>query len=96
MGQLDKDWNFSEFGIFGGRVQRRGGRVSTPEIGSRGAEICFGGILRFHADLRREFYWGNLVWVFFWVVGGVPRRDVEEGGHLCAFSVQLGEFICVN
>jgi hypothetical protein len=40
---------------FGGIIQRRGGRVSTLEIGSRGGVLCFGGILGGHADLRREF-----------------------------------------
>jgi hypothetical protein len=42
-------------GIFLGVVQRRGGRVNTPEIGSRDGEICFGGIMGFYAELRREF-----------------------------------------
>jgi hypothetical protein len=55
------------------KVQRRGTDVSTPEIGSRGAIKCFGGILRFHAELRRELKWGNLVWVFFGVLLGEPR-----------------------
>jgi hypothetical protein len=39
---------------FGGRVQRRGVHVNTPKKGSRDGEICFGGILVFHAVLRRE------------------------------------------
>jgi hypothetical protein len=25
-------------------------------------------------------FWGNWVLLFFWVVGGNPRRVVEEGG----------------
>jgi hypothetical protein len=40
---------------FGGIIQRRGGRVSTLEIGSRVGDLCFGGILGGHAVLRREF-----------------------------------------
>jgi hypothetical protein len=78
------------FGIFERRVQRRGGRVNTLKIGSRVGGICFGGILAFYAELRREYNWGNLDWGFFGVVGGNPREVVEEGG-LC---VRLGEFKC--
>jgi hypothetical protein len=40
-------------------VQRRGGGVSTPEIGSRDGEYCLGEILGFCAELRRELIWGN-------------------------------------
>jgi hypothetical protein len=72
--------------IFGGRVQRRGAHVNTPEIGSRGEEICFGGILGFHAVLRRKFIWGNLVLVFFGILGVDPRGGIEEGGNSCAFG----------
>jgi hypothetical protein len=50
---------FLRFGIFEKRVQRRGADVSVPEIGSRGALLCFGGILGFYAVLRRDLFWGN-------------------------------------
>jgi hypothetical protein len=73
------------FGIFGGRVQRRGAHVSTPKIGSRAGGIVFGGISEFHAVLRRELFWGNLELDFFGVLLGVPRRGTEEGGDHCAF-----------
>jgi hypothetical protein len=33
--------------------------VRIPKIGSRVGEIRFGGILGFHAVLRREYYGGN-------------------------------------
>jgi hypothetical protein len=42
-------------GIFWGVVQRRGGRVNTPKLGSRDGVLCFGGIMGFYAELRREF-----------------------------------------
>jgi hypothetical protein len=48
-----------EIGIFGIRIQRRGADVNAPKIGSRGEEKCFGGILGFYADSRRDFVWGN-------------------------------------
>jgi hypothetical protein len=70
-------------------VQRRGARVSTPKIGSRDGGIVFGGISKIYADLRREYYWGNLKWGFFEVLLVGPRGSVEEGGHLCV----LGNFI---
>jgi hypothetical protein len=55
-------WEWKFFGWIGflGRVQRRGGGVNIPEKGSRDGEIVFGGILRFHAVLRREYCWGKL------------------------------------
>jgi hypothetical protein len=66
-------------------VQRRGGGVNTPEIGSRDGINCFGGISGFHAELRREIKWGNFIWWFlgFWAeihVGTVRRGD--NGVHL--------------
>jgi hypothetical protein len=79
-------------GSFGGQVQRRGAHVSTLEIGSRGAETCFGGIQRFYAELRREFGWGNLSLGFFGVLGGGPRAFIEEGGLLVVLVMGLGEF----
>jgi hypothetical protein len=66
--------------------------VRTPEIGSRGALFCFGGIWGFHADLRRELCWG--IWdlgVFEGLFVG-PREVIEEGGHLLCNFVRLGEF----
>jgi hypothetical protein len=44
---------------FWGNVRRRGTHVSTLKIGSRGEVKCFGGILAFCAELRRELEWGN-------------------------------------
>jgi hypothetical protein len=65
-----------------GEFQRRGADVSVPKIGSRDGVLCFGGILEFHADLRRECNWGNLNLTIFWGLLGVPRGGTEEGGHL--------------
>jgi hypothetical protein len=79
-------WNLGE------RVQRRGADVSTPEIGSRGAVFCFGGISGVYADLRRELDWGNLEFGFFGVFLGVPRRAIEEGGHFSVFLNDWGKF----
>jgi hypothetical protein len=73
-------------------IQRRGVHVSLLKIGSRAGDLCFGGILRFYAELRREWIWGNLIWVFFWVLPGGPRGSAEEGGPLvsiCVFGVNL-------
>jgi hypothetical protein len=67
---------------FSKAVQRRGTRENTPEIGSRVGEKCFGGIWGNHAELRRDLFWGNLIWVIFWVLAGDPREAVEEGGQL--------------
>jgi hypothetical protein len=72
-------------------VQRRGVHVSPPKIGSRDGQMCFGGILRIHADLRRELDWGNLNLNFFEGLLGVPREGIEEGGPMVCF---LGEFNC--
>jgi hypothetical protein len=77
----------------GGELQRRGAHVSTPERGSRGACLYFGGILGSHADLRREMRWGNLGLAFFWVLLGDPRGGNEGGGQLVLSRVCLGEFI---
>jgi hypothetical protein len=66
--------------------------VNPPKIGSRVGVLYIGGILRVYADLRREIKWGNLKWGFFGVLLVCPRRTIEEGGHLCVFCVQLGEF----
>jgi hypothetical protein len=30
---------------------------------------------------------------FFEIMGGSPRGDCEEGGHLCSLCALLGEFI---
>jgi hypothetical protein len=30
---------------------------------------------------------------FFLVLLGVPRGDIEEGGHMCVLCVHLGELI---
>jgi hypothetical protein len=53
--------NFLGVGFFEEEVQRRGVHVNPPKIGSRAGELCFGGILRFYADLRRECIWGNFI-----------------------------------
>jgi hypothetical protein len=90
MGQLNKIWKFLRFGIFEIRVQRRGARVNILKIGSRDGQKCFGGILGFYAELRRELIWGNWDWGFFGVLVVSPRRLVEEGGPM----VCLGECFC--
>jgi hypothetical protein len=71
--------------IFGRRVQRRGVHVNTLKIGSRVGELCFGGIYRFYAELRRETFGGNFKLDFFLVLLVGPREPTEEGGHLCVF-----------
>jgi hypothetical protein len=44
LGVLDESWiGFENLRIWG-QVQRRGGRVNIPKIGSRVGEFCFGGI----------------------------------------------------
>jgi hypothetical protein len=60
-------------------IQRRGVHVNTPEKGSRGDAFCFGGIYEIHADLRREFKWGNLIWGIFEVLGVSPRGVMRRG-----------------
>jgi hypothetical protein len=95
LGQLNGIWElFGKLGFFGAG-QRRGAHVSIPKIGSRGELLCFGGILGFHADLRRELIWRNFKLELFGVLLSDPRRCVEEGGPLCAleeFIVLLDEF----
>jgi hypothetical protein len=84
--------NFLGVGFFGEEIQRRGTHVSPLKIGSRAGELCFGGILRFYADLRRELIWGNLDLLFFEVLVVGPRGAVEEEGQLvllCVFGVNL-------
>jgi hypothetical protein len=85
MAENEVNWMRIEknFGVweFWDLVQRRGGRVSPLKIGSRDGEMCFGGICWIYADLRREFIWGNLVLVFFEIMGDDPRGGWEEGGH---------------
>jgi hypothetical protein len=75
---------FGDLGIFGAG-QRRGADVSVPKIGSRDGVLCFGGILRTHADLRREIVWGNFNLLFFLSLGGSPRVSIEEGGPTLCF-----------
>jgi hypothetical protein len=90
-GQMEVIWKvFEEFEDLG-QVQRRGVRVNTPKIGSRGAVFCLEEISGFYADLWRELLWGNLVWVFFGVLFGVPRGYTEEGGTMVCF---WGNFKC--
>jgi hypothetical protein len=88
MGVLDGLWKvFGNFGILG-EFQRRGVDVSTPKIGSRDGIKCFGGILGFHADLRRELERGNFKLDFFGVLLGVLRGSLEEGGQtVCILGV---------
>jgi hypothetical protein len=81
---------FEKFGIFGAG-QRRGTHVSVPKIGSRAGLFCIGGILRNHAELRREFCWGNLKLEFFEGLPGGPRSATEEGGTVCVSPECLGE-----
>jgi hypothetical protein len=90
---LSESWKVFGIGIFESRVQRRGGRVSTLKIGSRDGFFCFGGILGFYADLRRDFIWGNFNLAFFGGLVEDPREFIEEGGqYVCQFMC-LGEFI---
>jgi hypothetical protein len=78
-------------------IQRRGVHVSTPKIGSRDGELCFGGIYEFCAELRREFKGGEFKLVIFGVVLVGPREPEEEGGHLCYSFGCLGEFyLCTS
>jgi hypothetical protein len=72
--------------------QRRGGRVNTPEIGSRDGVLCFGGNLGIYADLRRESVWGNLKLVVFGFLVGDPRSPIEEEGRFVFPPGLLGEF----
>jgi hypothetical protein len=78
--------------IFWTQVQRRGVHVNTPKIGSRVGEFCFGGILGFCAELRRETFGGNFKLDLFGDLLVVPRECTEEGGPM----VCLGEFLVLN
>jgi hypothetical protein len=46
-----------------------------------------------HADLRRDFNWGNLNLDFFGVLVEVPRGGGEEGGDLVVFWGNLIEVL---
>jgi hypothetical protein len=81
-GILNRFWVWK----FWGNFSRRGTHVNIPDLGSRGARNCFGGILGVHADLRRESFWRNLNLTIFWGLGGEPRGVIEEGGTLCVFG----------
>jgi hypothetical protein len=84
---IETNWGF---GFWGERIQRRGTHVNILEIGSRGALLCFGGILGIYADLRREFNLGNLSLGVLGNLGGVPRGSTEEGGQF-VLLLCLGE-----
>jgi hypothetical protein len=43
----------------------------------------------FHAELRREFDWGNWELGFFEVLLGVPRRCTEEGDPFCFWEFEF-------
>jgi hypothetical protein len=47
-----------------------------------------------YAELRREFWWGNLDWGFFEGLFEVPRRGTEEGGTVVFPPRDLGEVLC--
>jgi hypothetical protein len=93
MGQMELDRKVLGIWKFLGGGQRRGAHVSVPKIGSRGAHLCFGGILGSYADLRRESVWGNLDLMVFWFLGVSPREFIEVGGPLCVPPVLLGELL---
>jgi hypothetical protein len=90
LGTFGRNW----IGVFAGflerAVQRRGVRVSTLKIGSRDGVYCFGGIQRFYAELRREYYGGNLSLVFLRNLLVSPRGTSEEGGHYVCFMRAFG------
>jgi hypothetical protein len=65
--------------------------VNTPKIGSRVGGNCFGGILRFHAELRREFEGGDWELVSFEVSGRWAHVGGEEGGQFVCFLCVLGD-----
>jgi hypothetical protein len=56
--------------------------------------MCFGGILRFYAELRRELKWGNFKLELFWVLLVGPRRFTEEGGQLVLLLCIWGSVMC--
>jgi hypothetical protein len=76
-------------------IQRRGTHVNTPKIGSRVGLFLHRGNIGFYAELRREFYWGNLNLGIFGGFGSGPRRTTEEGGQLVFLFVLLGELMLV-
>jgi hypothetical protein len=76
-----------------GKVQRRGVHVNTPKIGSRVGGNCFGGILRFHAELRREFEGGIGNWSVLGFLGGKLTWEGRRGGSLCVFCVCWGIYL---
>jgi hypothetical protein len=94
LGQTEGTWKLFGKLVFWGNRQRRGTHVSVPKIGSRDGVLCFGGIQRFYAELRRELGWGNFDLVISEVLPVGPRGFIEEGDHLCAFCVFEGMF-CV-
>jgi hypothetical protein len=67
--------------------------VNVPKIGSRDGHLCFGGIQRFYAELRREIKRGNFNLVFFRVLLEGPRETIEVGGHSCA---RFGGILCLE
>jgi hypothetical protein len=82
--------------IFWGNVRRRGTDVNIPKIGSRVGQLCFGGIQRFYAELRREINWGNWGLGFFGVFLVSPREAIEEGTTWCALLCIWEGIYCVN
>jgi hypothetical protein len=49
--------------------------------------LNFGGIWEPYADLRREIKGGDFNLGVFCVLGGSPRRCIEEGDHLVSICV---------
>jgi hypothetical protein len=90
-GGLNEFWKDFERLEFLGEFQRRGARVSVPEIGSRAGLLVFGGILGSYADLRRELVGRNFNLTIFGGLLGVPRRIIEEGGRF-VFNCAWGNF----
>jgi hypothetical protein len=82
VGQLYGIWKILGCWFFWGNVRRRGAHVNIPKIGSRVGQLCFGGILGFYAELRREIKWRNWDLGFLGVLLVVPRESTEEGDHL--------------
>jgi hypothetical protein len=83
--------------VIWGKVQRRGVDVNTPKNGSRVGVLCFGGISEIHAELRREYIWGNSDLLFFEDLGGFPREYIEEGGHyVCTLCVLRESFMSMG
>jgi hypothetical protein len=79
---------------FWGNVRRRGTHVSTLKIGSRGEVKCFGGILAFCAELRRELEWGNWGLGFLRIGRGFYVVLLRRGDAYCVFESVVGwEFL---